>query len=151
MVWSWQFKKKKFFNEPKELFSMPKIYVTVVIFPSSQKHAKTGVKLCGCAQCDTLWNLSMLSTICWKCDFFLTTDHYGIPLNISPLLLHKIHDQLSCSLVLISHHQAVITYLFSVIGLWKRNIILWWAGKLLKSRKLNFHFKRQKRTKIHME
>lgn len=114
---------------------------------------KTGVTTCDSVQCDRLWNTPILNAMCQKCDFFVATFHHRIPLNISPLILLKILDQLSRRLILIRQHQAVITSVFSVIVLWtsKWNIILWWAGRLLKSRKENFNLKRQKRMRIHTE
>lgn len=113
---------------------------------------KTGVTTCDHGQCDRLQNISNLSTICWKCDFFGATFHCRIPLNISSLILNKICYQLSCRLALIRRPQAVITS-FSVIVLWtkkKWNIILWFAGRLLKSRKVIFSFKKaEKNEKTH--
>lgn len=107
----------------------------------------TRLTKCDRAQCDRLQNTSMWSRICWKCDFFLAIFHHRTLLNVNPLILHKSQDQLSFRLVLIRQHQTLITSLFSVIILWtsKWNILQWWAGRLLKSRKINFHSKSQKK------
>lgn len=121
MVWAVKFKQMKLCHEPEELFSMSEESETDITSLHHKRMLKTGVTRCNSAQCDRLQNTSMLSTIWWKCDFFVAMFHHRTLLNVTPLILHKSQDQFSLRLVLIRQQQTLITSLFSVIILWHQS------------------------------